>query len=195
MPTRIPPPMSLFPGLERRANPDAGVRGWLALFFCGACAAALVRAWAVGTLGVATGTLIASGALNRIFPGIAGAFAIELVLFLLTVNGVRLMVRGDAKTPDFWATVLLASTPALVLFYACVAYSDSVVEGRAFGASFMDHLLERGALRGILVSLLWALYWMKSPRVRLTYGRNAFAPRSYDAGSNSSTELPSGSST
>jgi len=187
--------MSLFPGLDRRFNPDAGVRGWLALFLFGACCAALVRAWAVGTLGLATGTLLARGTRSGLFPGIAGAFTIEAVLFVLTVIGVRHMLRGDTKTPDFWATLLLASAPALVLFYVCVAYSDSVVEGRAFGASFMDHLLERGALRGILVSLLWALYWMKSPRVRLTYGRNAFAPRSYDAGSNSSTELPSGSST
>jgi hypothetical protein len=121
--------------------------------------------------------LLSRGILGGAFPGIAGAFAIEAVLFVLTVSGVRHILRGDAQTPDFWATFLLASMPALLLFYACVAYGASISEGTPFSESLSEHLLNGATIRGFIAPLLWALYWMKSNRVRLTYGRNAFASR------------------
>jgi hypothetical protein len=43
--------------------------------------------------------------------------------------------------------------------------------------SFSSHLwnaLIGGGFRSMLLSLVWALYWMRSKRVRLTYGTAGF---------------------
>jgi hypothetical protein len=151
------------------------VRGWLAFFLFAACVAALIRVWVVGTLSLAFLGFISLGTTLSASLAMAGALVIEASLLVLTVFGVRLMLRGDARTPDFWATFLLASVPTLVLFDVCLAYGEAVADGTTFGQNLRDLLLENGGARGMLASALWALYWVQSDRVRRTYGRNAFA--------------------
>jgi hypothetical protein len=54
-----------------------------------------------------------------------------------------------------------------------VTYTSMELGEGEFGAAFWRTLRE-GGLRGMMASLLWALYWMRSQRVRLTFGANAF---------------------
>ena len=59
------------------------------------------------------------------------------------------------------------------LNYALIAYQTTYYDEVSFG-SILWQSLRDGGLRGMLVSLVWALYWMRSKRVRLTYGANGF---------------------
>jgi hypothetical protein len=150
--------MPHFPGLTSRPDPAAGVRGWLAFFLFSACVAVLTRVWVVGTLTLAFLAFIWRGTTLSASLAIAGALVIEASLLVLTVFGVRLILRDDARTPDFWATFLLASLPALVLFDVCLAYGEAVADGTTFGSeSPGPPARERRSARHARVGLVGAL--------------------------------------
>ena len=162
-----------FDGFATYADPERGFRGWLVFFFVTACLGALVRGYTFA---------LTAHSLWRTLHGAADIaprwsailrFVIEAALFIGTVQGLRMFARGDRRTPAFWAGFFLVSIPAVLAFDALVAIDLARLDKRDFAGEFLR--LARGALSGILISLVWALYWMRSRRVRLTYGANAFA--------------------
>jgi hypothetical protein len=165
--------MARLHGFATYPDPERGFRGWLVFFFVTACLGVLVRGYTFALTGQLLWRSLHGAA--DIAPQWSAIlrFVIEAALFIGTVQGLRMFARGDRRTPTYWAAFFLVSIPAILAFDALVAIDLARLDRRDFAGEFLR--LVRGALSGILISLVWALYWMRSRRVRLTYGANAFA--------------------
>ena len=94
-------------------------------------------------------------------------------LFAASIYGLFIFAKGDSKTPTFWALLLLLSAPASIALDLLDAYQMTLLEPMSFDAAWKA-AWEPVGLRATAISLVWALYWMRSKRVRLTFGSNAF---------------------
>jgi hypothetical protein len=153
---------------------DRGFHGWLVFFFVTACLGVLVRAYVIFqaaqllwlVAGQGNGVVIASS---------IGRLLVHVGLLLATLRGLWFFLNEDSRTPTFWAILFLASILGALVTYSLIALQATHYQDTTFGAGLWQSLRD-GGLRGMGVYLAWALYWMFSKRVRLTYGRNAFEP-------------------
>jgi hypothetical protein len=154
---------------------ERGFHGWLVFFFVTTCLGLLVRGYILFqagqmlrlVLGQGNGVLIASS---------IGRLLVDAALLCAMLYGLRLFLNEDPLTPTFWAALFLASIVGALATYSLIALQATYYEDTTFGAALWDSL-RTGGLRGILVYLAWTLYWIRSKRVRLTYGHNAFEAR------------------
>src|SRR5688572_29528786 len=151
---------------------ERGFHGWLVFFFATACLGLLARGFILFQTGQMLRLVV--GQANGVIIGssIAQLF-VAAALFLATVYGLRLFLNEDPRTPTFWATLCVVSIFGALATFSLIALQTTYYEDTTFGAALWD-LVRTGGLPGTLVYLAWTLYWVRSKRVRLTYGRNAF---------------------
>jgi hypothetical protein len=151
---------------------ERGFHGWLFFFFITACIGVLLRVYILFQISRILWVVAPLGELGLI-SAVVGQLLIEVIFLLAMAFGLRLFANQDARTPRFWAGYFLAAIPLELVFYSLIAVETIYYEPTSFGAAFWDSL-QAGGLRGAAISLAWALYWMRSKRVRLTYGTAGF---------------------
>lgn len=159
-------------GFDTYMEYERGFHGWLFFFFISACIGLLFRVyiffqvsrilWVVAPLGK-----------PGLISAVVGQLLIEVIFLVAMVFGLRLFANQDVRTPRFWAGYFLAAIPLEFAFYSLIAVETIYYEPASFWTAFRDSL-QTGGLRGAAISLAWALYWMRSKRVRLTYGTAGF---------------------
>jgi hypothetical protein len=164
--------VSRYRGFSTYMEFERGFHGWLVFFFVTACLGLAARGFILFqagqmlllVIGQAHGIVIASSVVRLL---------LNAALFLAALQGIRLFLHEDPRTPTFWAALFLVSMLAALANYSLIALQATYYEDTTFGAALRESLWDRG-LRGMVVYLAWALYWIRSKRVRFTYGRNAF---------------------
>ena len=114
---------------------------------------------------------------NGVVPPVGSTFValtVRVALLGATVCGLYLFVRGDARTPTWWGGVLLASATFSVWLVVANAYRSTIVDQTPFLTALSWSARIYGS-SGFAVTLAWLAYWMRSVRVRRTFGANAFA--------------------
>jgi hypothetical protein len=159
-------------GFDTYMEYERGFHGWLVFFFITACIGALLRVYILFQVSRMLWLVASSGELGLISATV-GEVLIAVILVLAMAFGLRLFANQDARTPRFWAGYFLAAIPLDIAVHALMAVQTTYYEPTSFGAAFLD-ALRTGGLRGAAISLAWALYWMRSKRVRLTYGTAGF---------------------
>jgi uncharacterized protein DUF2569 len=164
--------MSRYRGFATYMEFERGFHGWLVFFFVTTCLAVLVRAFLV--VQAAQIALLAGhmGQAQLVVASLA-RLLIEFLLLAAMLYGLRLFLHEDRRTPTYWAAFFLISVPGTLASYALLAVLIASYQNMSFGTAFWETLSPNG-LPGIAVYLVWALYWMRSKRVRLTYGAGAF---------------------
>jgi hypothetical protein len=152
---------------------ERGFHGWLVLFFASSCLGACLRAYVL----FRTSAELRLATESHSFPLLLTVVALLLIrgsLFVATIVGLHMFAKGDSRTPTFWAMLLIASSTANAVSLALGAYEASLLNGDGFAATLWSQLgpWELWSSTGPLV---WVFYWMRSTRVRLTFGRNAFS--------------------
>jgi hypothetical protein len=159
-------------GFAQYMEYDRGFHGWLVFFFVTACLGLLARAFILFQTGRMLRLVVGSGK-GILIASVIAQLSIDLALFMAVLHGLRLFVDQDRRTPTFWGALFLASIPGTLATYALMAVQSTYYEDTTFGTALWESL-RTGGLRGVLLYLAWALYWMRSKRVKLTYGSNAF---------------------
>ena len=164
-------------GFNQYMEFERGFHGWLTFFFVTSCLGVLLRAYALFEAIRVARLVLGHVDDIGVVAASQGQMAIEFALLVAAVYGLRLFLREDRRTPTFWAVFFLISIPATLAVDACTAFQTAYFDRTDFAAAFRS-LLATGGLRGMAMSLMWALYWMRSdPVLRLTYGATAFALR------------------
>lgn len=159
-------------GFDTYMEYERGFHGWLFFFFITACIGALFRIYIL-FLTLRMLLLVASSGELGVISTVVGQLLIDVIFLVAMAFGLRLFANQDARTPRFWAGFFLAAIPLDLAFHSLMAVQMVHYEAASFGAAFWDSL-GTGGLRGAAISLAWALYWMRSKRVRLTYGTAGF---------------------
>ena len=153
---------------------ERGFHGWLVFFFVTACLGLLARGYILFQAGEMLRLVLGEDSVLLIAASIA-RLLVHTALLLAALHGLRLFLDEDPRTPTFWATLFLVSIVGTLVNHSLIAVQTAHFEQTTFGAALRDSLWPE-VLRGMAVYVGWALYWMHSTRVRLTYGGNAFAP-------------------
>jgi hypothetical protein len=154
---------------------ERGFHGWLVLFFAGSCLAAVLRGLALFRTGAELRLAVNDHDPSLLLTVLA-LVVIRAILFAATIVGLALFAKASTHTPDYFALLLLGSVLANGLLFFLNVREGALLNGGAFAADLWSRFGE-SELRAAAVALVWALYWMRSVRVRLTFGRNAFSPR------------------
>lgn len=163
------------PGFARPAATDRGFRGWLMFFFVTVSIGSLLRVYLLYTISAELRIVLSSGALPMI--GLVGLeLSLEFTLLVATVYGLLLFANGDRRTPTYFAALFLTMLPAETLFFAILAKQLVYLRAMGFAEAFWNELMPRG-FRDLVMQLIWAFYWMRSKRVRLTFGATGFEPK------------------
>jgi hypothetical protein len=165
-----------YPGFARPWDHQRGFRGWLVYFYAANCIAAVLRGYYLFQSGSSLHVFASAEISAAVLAASVLQTAIHAAFFLATLYGLAVFAKCDPRTAAFWGIFLILSIPGLLALEAIVAYVSSEVQGSEFGDVFW-RLLRDGGARAMLFSLLWALYWMRSQRVRLTFGANTFGRR------------------
>jgi len=159
-------------GFDTYMEYERGFHGWLFFFFITACIGALFRVYILFQASRMLWLVASSGELGLISASV-GQLLIAVIFVLAMAFGLLLFANQDSRTPRFWTGYFLAVIPLDIAVYSLIAVQTIYYEQTNFGAAFWG-LLRSGGLRGAAISLVWALYWMRSKRVRLTYGTAGF---------------------
>jgi len=155
-----------------------GISGWLLLFVIGQGASILSSLIQFGSFRKEYTESMGVGA---IVAGMQPLLVLELTLQilapLLVVVGIILAVRHHRYAPRYWFSYLAFSVVFLALDLAMM-YHIKARLGALLGATYLAastqyDLIARGLLRALVVSTLWAVYWTRSERVRVTFGAAA----------------------
>jgi hypothetical protein len=159
-----------------------GVGGWLLLFVIGQVGVVLVQliklpaAWEPFT----NGTMQLAGRFTLLGPLLVVEFLFHIAQIILPAVGLWLIFRRNTSTRRFWVAYLfiLCTYAVLDIVGTHILFSQM---REAFGA---DALVDANAqmksarltnLRLALVAVIWAAYWTRSERVRVTFHREASA--------------------
>jgi hypothetical protein len=163
---------------------ERGFHGWLAFFFVTSCIAAIVQGYYLFLASRGVWLAISTGYGAMITASAVAQSMIITALLIGRLYGLWLFAHEDRRSPAFWSAFLLLVVPADLVIHMLGAYQASTIDGTAFVGELRGQL-ETTVLRSFAVSLAWALYWMRSRRVRETYGYNGLrmpppAPTSFE---------------
>lgn len=151
---------------------ERGFHGWLVFFFVTTCFGALARMYILVQTSRTLRYVVGNGEMLLI-AAVAAQLLIDAALLVALVFGLKLFSDQDARTPTYWSAFFLAVIPLELLNFAFISYQSTYYNDVTFSSALWN-CLRGGGLRGMLLSLVWAVYWMRSNRVRLTYGKNGF---------------------
>lgn len=165
----------------------AGISGWLALFVAGQVIGAVPLLMRLRELRTDyDGGMGVGAAVRGMQSMVVLEVAMQLVAPVIMFVGVVLIVRRDRYAPRYWSGYFALSAVYLAVDLTFTAFTESELK-RLLGAGYdasaaRGDAVARTMIRQIIVSLLWALYWVRSRRVRATFGaaaldRTAFAVR------------------
>jgi hypothetical protein len=159
-------------------RPLPRVSGWLSLFLFGQCVALFMALANLAELPASIRDGFKLGAvIVALRPLLVLESAMSLLLPVSIVIGIVLIVRRDRHAPRFWFAYLALSAAYLVVDLVVGEYLNAQLT-RLLGSGYTDAPSVRGSsttamLRQILVTVVWALYWVRSERVRATFGSAA----------------------
>jgi hypothetical protein len=155
----------------------SGIGGWLALFVLGRAVAVVVTLVHVRT---AWGSYLTSIDLGAAVTGMQPMIVLEtcvaFLLFPLNVLGLVLLLRRTVYAPRYWFALLVITAVFLLTDHVSVLYLHPQVVHLVGAGAFADTPAGDQAsaiVRDLLFSVIWALYWAQSLRVRATFGTAA----------------------
>ena len=162
---------------EYIADQPVGIRGWLTLFIIGQSIAFVVHAVRFpealeGISGVAW-HLGPVASLMR--PMLVFETAFHVLQLLAPVVGLYLIVRRNRYAPRFLFAYMSAAAVFVVVDMATLPLLSRQLAPFQEGVdpNAETNKASRENLRALIGSILWAGYWVKSRRVRVTFGSNA----------------------
>jgi len=178
---RASTPLRPLPAQQRSSL--TGVGGWLAWFVLGVIATVLYKiatlAGAVDNLGTGAWMIAA------VIPGIRPVLFVESVFHFLQIVaslvGLTLLFRSARAAPVYWVVLLITFTAYGVYDLASGSVAVTLISqqfGGAIGKEVGQAISEASALNARLVifSIVWSIYWIRSRRVRLSFGEVAQSP-------------------
>jgi hypothetical protein len=150
---------------------ERGFHGWLVFFFLTASIGAAGRAYFVFRAAMDLRMVMAGDASFAIVTSVAAQTLIHLALFGGTIGGLWYFAQCRRATATYWASYLLASIVAVGALNLIGAYQAELIEGAPVSIQSSMHAND---LRSFALQLVWVLYWVRSKRVLLTFGANAF---------------------
>jgi hypothetical protein len=158
-------------------NPLIGVSGWLALFVIGQSIIVVTRALAMPEALASLGG--ASWDLGTLAPALRPMLVIEAAFHVLQVvgpiGGVYLVAKHNRYAPRFWFAYLIVAIALVLLDLAVMPLVSARLElALSYTPDWnreMNQALRENA-RGLIGMLVWTLYWIKSQRVKATFGSN-----------------------
>jgi len=163
--------MARLRGLNTYLEWDRGFRGWLVAWFITAVLALIAQAVNLLRTG-RTGAVwwSAVGAKAWVFKAVLVVDAVWGVgVFVALVYGITLFLREDRATPQFWVRFYIVLTILGTAIYILHAYRLAVWRESSVRTVLVGWGW-RGAASAFLLPLVWAVYWMRSKRVKNTYG-------------------------
>jgi len=160
-----------YPGFRTYMEYERGFHGWLVFFFLTTCIGAAGRAYFVFRAATDLRMVMAGNAASAIVISVAAQTLIHVALFGATIAGFWFFAQCRRGTATYWASYELASIVAVVALNLIVAYQAELIDGSPVS---IQSSINANELRSIALQLVWVLYWVRSKRVRLTFGANAF---------------------
>lgn len=150
---------------------DRGFRGWLVVWFVTAMlvlVAQVVNLVRVGRMSAVWWSAV--GAKTWVLKTVVVVDAVwGIGVFVALVYGLALFLREDHATPQFWVRFYIVVTILGTAVYVLHAYRLAVWHESSVRMVLVGWGWQRAAL-AVLLPLVWALYWMRSKRVKNTYG-------------------------
>ncbi len=153
-----------------------GIGGWLLFFTIGQAINLLVSLVGLGT---AMQELADSIAVGTVLIGMQPLVVLETGMHALAIpvalGGLVLLIRRSAHAPRFWFAYLAASCVYLAVDLLALTFIESQML-RLLGEEIAQEGTDgtRVALvMQLIASALWATYWVRSRRVRTTFGAAA----------------------
>jgi hypothetical protein len=157
------------------ADVRAGIGGWLALFVFGQSVGIVTLLLRIGTLRDQYVTSIGLGAAVRgLQPLVVVEMFVQLVTPLAAIAGLVLIVRRSRLAPRY-ELALLTFMALYALIDLAVTIPVTAEMERLLGADAAGKSkgIDRSMAAQIITSLAWSLYWVRSRRVRATFGAAA----------------------
>jgi hypothetical protein len=175
---RVPRALATEDGTRWRGSPSSlsGIGGWLALFTLGQSVGVLV--WFVRVRSV-WDDYVASMGVGAAMTGMRPLVVLETGIYLLSLpvvlGGLLLLARRSPYAPRYWFAYLAVSSVYLLVDILATPLVRSQM-ARLIGAEALAESAPADtakALRELIVTLAWTLYWARSRRVRATFGAAA----------------------
>lgn len=164
---------------ERRAfsSTVSGIGGWLVLFTLGRTVAILLTLGQIGpTWHNYVGSIGIAAAVNGMRPLVVLETVIAFISLPLQIVGLMLVVRRSPYAPRFWFAFLAVNAVYVLGDALALSLIEPQLRTLAGGAALTPKDVNsalQGPVRQAVFTLAWALYWVKSKRVRATFGAGA----------------------
>jgi len=155
-----------------------GISGWLLLFVIGQCVGAITGLIRIGQLRSDYRESFGLGLIiTGMSPLVVLEIAVQVLAPLIAIVGTVLTVRRSRYAPRFWFGYFVFSIGYLAVDLGMMLYVQSEL-GRLLGAAYRAEsggysTFGRGLFRALIASAVWAAYWARSHRVRVTFGAAA----------------------
>jgi hypothetical protein len=156
----------------------SGISGWLLLFVLAQASGIIFSLVRLGQLRPQyDGGMGVGAAVPGMQPLVVLEVAMQLIAPIVALAGAIMIVRRDRYAPRYWFGYFILSAAYLLLDLLLTAPLDAEVK-RLLGAAYVESTtrrdaLDRNMMRQIVISLIWAAYWVRSRRVRATFGAAA----------------------
>ena len=155
---------------------DRGIGGWLLLFAIGQGIGILVG---LRGLGGTLRELEESVGIGTVLTGLQPLVVLEAAMHALAIpaaiGGLVMLMRQSPYTPRYWFAYLVTSSAYLIVDLFALAFIEPQMV-RLIGEEFAQEGTDgtRGTLlTQVVASVIWASYWVRSRRVRATFGAAA----------------------
>lgn len=158
----------------------SGISGWLAFFVIGQVLGLIVTLARLGAIREYADSIGVGAAVTGMQPLVVFELASQILAPLVALAGIILIVRRSRYAPRYWFGYLTFSAIVLAVDLLLAAYMSSELQ-RLIGAAYMEATAkddDSGEMfRQLVMSIVWALYWVRSERVRATFGAAALDRR------------------
>jgi hypothetical protein len=155
----------------------SGIGGWLALF---ALARAVAVLFTLTQIGSSWHDYVRSAGIGAAVNGLGPLIVLEtfiaFVSLPLVLCGLILLLRRSPYAPRFWFAFLLFSALFPLGDALAMSFIEPQLKALVGGAALANKDVKSrlpALLQPAAFGLIWALYWVKSKRVRATFGAGA----------------------
>jgi len=178
---RDPRKLPLLPDQQRRSL--TGVGGWLGWFVFGVILTLIYKLVTIESSVENLGT--GAWLISAVVPGIRPTLFVESVFHFIqilgSVVGLALLFRSSRSAPLFWVLLLILFISYGIYDLGAGSTTLAFVSqqfGAKLGKQVGDAMSEASSLNARLVifSIIWSLYFVRSRRVRLSFGQAVEEP-------------------